>query len=281
MGEVSEMVISPVPSERLPLLCQAAPRTTYLSQEEVVHQASAAPWLGLRRALLCLLGGLFASMLAAAAVLLVTMPRLQLPLAWWQKSSFYHLPATYFPDSNSDGHGDLEGKREETRPSPCALPQMLTKEGPTESSSCWLSLPSPGVRQQLGQLQVLPIQALVLGPILEADGANLTRLCPAYGSLEQLRGLVDEGHEKGMCVCGMPRCGTCLGLSRSQAHHQPGCAGKGPWQQSPWQHMKLCPGGQESQQVRGPPPSSLAYRFPDTPAVTPGGSPQTGAGTEL
>ncbi|KAJ6663891.1 hypothetical protein lerEdw1_009972 [Lerista edwardsae] len=165
MGKVTEMAVPPVPSERLPLLCQAVPSTTYLSQEEVVHQASAAPWLGLRRALLCLLGGLFVSMLAAAVVLLLTMPRLHAPLAWWQKSAFYHLPAAHFPDSNSDGPGDLEG-----------------------------------VRQQLGQLLALPVQALVLGPVLEADGANLTRLCPAYGSLEQLRGLVDEGHEKGIRI---------------------------------------------------------------------------------
>ncbi|XP_066494245.1 amino acid transporter heavy chain SLC3A2-like [Tiliqua scincoides] len=165
MGKVTDMIISPVPSERLPLLCQAAPSTTYLSQEEVVQEASAAPWQGLRRALLCLLGGLFISMLAAAVVLLVTMPRLHSPLFWWQKSSFYHLQPADFPDSNSDGHGDLEG-----------------------------------VRQQLGQLLALPIQALVLGSILETDNANLTRVCPAYGSLKELRELVDEGHQKGIRI---------------------------------------------------------------------------------
>lgn len=54
-----------------------------------------------------------------------------------------------------------------------------------------------GVRQQLDQLATLPIQALVLGPILEGRGANLTQIIPAHGSLAQLQALVTDGHKRG------------------------------------------------------------------------------------
>ncbi|XP_054855928.1 4F2 cell-surface antigen heavy chain-like [Eublepharis macularius] len=165
MGKAEAMDACQVPSERLPLLCQAAPSPTYLSQEEVVQQASAAPWQGLRQVLLCLLGALFACMLATALLLLVTMPRPPPPLAWWQKASFYHLPPTAFPDSNGDGHGDLRG-----------------------------------VRPLLDRLLELPVQALVLGSILEGDSANLSRICSAHGSLEQLRALVNDGHKQGIRI---------------------------------------------------------------------------------
>lgn len=112
MGKVEDMVIlTRAPSERLPLLGQAAPSSpTYLSQEEVVQQASAAPWPGLRRALVCLLVALYASLLSMAVLLLLTMPRPPPPLAWWQKASFYHLPPASFPDSNGDANGDLTGE---------------------------------------------------------------------------------------------------------------------------------------------------------------------------
>lgn len=108
MGKVEDTVISQMPSERLPLLCQAAPSATCLSQEEVVQQAGTAPWQGLRKTLLCLVGALFSCLLTTAVLLLVTMPRPT--IAWWQKSTYYHLPPISFSDSNHDGHGDLEGK---------------------------------------------------------------------------------------------------------------------------------------------------------------------------
>ncbi|XP_072836186.2 uncharacterized protein LOC140702069 isoform X2 [Pogona vitticeps] len=165
MGKVEDMVIlARAPSERLPLLGQAAPSTpTYLSQEEVVQRANAAPWPGLRRALVCLLGVLFACLLSMAVLLLLTLPRPPPPLTWWQKAAFYHLPPDSFPDSNGDDHGDLTG-----------------------------------VRHQLDQLSELPIQALVLGPILERNIANLSRILPVHGSLQHLRALVDDGLQKGI-----------------------------------------------------------------------------------
>ncbi|XP_062996745.1 amino acid transporter heavy chain SLC3A2-like [Elgaria multicarinata webbii] len=166
MGKVEDTaIVSQVPSEHLPLLSPAAPSTTYLTQEEVVQQASTAPWPGLRKALLYLLGVVFACMLSMAILLLLRMPRPRPPLAWWQKSSFYRLPPTSFPDSNGDGYGDLAGV------------------------SC-----------QLDQLLGLSIQALVLGPILEGDLANLSSLLPAHGSLEQLQALANDGRKRGVRI---------------------------------------------------------------------------------
>ncbi|XP_070806323.1 amino acid transporter heavy chain SLC3A2-like [Pituophis catenifer annectens] len=154
-----------VPNEHLPLLAKAAPSATYLSQQEVAEQGSAAPWPGLRKALISLLGGLFACMLLLAVALLLSLPRPHPPLGWWQKAAFYHLPPSSFPDSDGDGWGDLAG-----------------------------------VRQQLDQLATLPIQALVLGPILEGRGANLTQIIPAHGSLAQLQALVTDGRKKGIRI---------------------------------------------------------------------------------
>ncbi|CAI5780700.1 4F2 cell-surface antigen heavy chain-like [Podarcis lilfordi] len=166
MGKAEDVVLtSQVPSESIPLLGHALPSPTYLSQEEVVQQAGSAPWPGVRKALLCLLGALFACLLALAVLLLVTMPRPRPPLVWWQKASFYHLPAASFPDSDGDGQGDLEG-----------------------------------VRCQLDQLLAFSIQALVLGPILESDLANLSRILPAHGSQEQLGALVDVGKKEGLRI---------------------------------------------------------------------------------
>ncbi|XP_058052309.1 4F2 cell-surface antigen heavy chain-like [Ahaetulla prasina] len=154
-----------VPNEHLPLLAKAAPSTTYLSQQEVAEQGSAAPWPGLRKALISLLGGLFACMLLLAVALLFSLPRPHPPLGWWQKAAFYHLPPSCFPDSDGDGWGDLAG-----------------------------------VRQQLDQLATLPIQALVLGPILEGGGANLTQIIPAHGSLAQLQALLTDGRKRGIRI---------------------------------------------------------------------------------
>lgn len=58
--------------------------------------------------------------------------------------------------------------------------------------------PPPGVRHQLDQLLELPIQALVLGPILERNIVNLSRILPAHGSLAHLQALVNDGLQKGM-----------------------------------------------------------------------------------
>ncbi|XP_063168308.1 amino acid transporter heavy chain SLC3A2-like isoform X2 [Candoia aspera] len=154
-----------MPSEHLPLLDKAAPSTTYLSQAEVAEQGGAAPWPGLRKALIGLLGGLLACMLALAVALLLALPRPHPPLGWWQKAAFYHLPPSSFPDSNSDGWGDLAG-----------------------------------VRQELGWLAALSIQALVLGPILAGRGANLTQIVPAHGSLAQLQALAIDGHKRGIRI---------------------------------------------------------------------------------
>ncbi|XP_025024088.1 4F2 cell-surface antigen heavy chain-like [Python bivittatus] len=153
------------PSEHRPLLGKADLSTTYLSQEEVAEQGSAAPWPGLRQALIGLWGGLFACMLALAVVLLLTLPWPRPPLGWWQKATFYHLPPSSFPDSNGDGWGDLAG-----------------------------------VRQELDQLVALSIQALVLGPILAGRGANLSQIVPAHGSLAQLQALAIDGHKRGIRI---------------------------------------------------------------------------------
>ncbi|XP_042295112.1 uncharacterized protein LOC121915193 isoform X2 [Sceloporus undulatus] len=160
MGKVKDTVIlSQMSGEHLPLLGQAAPIATYLSQDEVVQQAGAARWVCLRRATFGLLGVLFACLLIMAVLLLLTMPRPRPPLAWWQKASFYHLPAASFPDSNGDGHGDLGG-----------------------------------VRHQLDHLLERSIQALVLGSILE--GHNLSHILPAHGSLGHLQALVNDAHKR-------------------------------------------------------------------------------------
>ncbi|KAH0631630.1 hypothetical protein JD844_006060 [Phrynosoma platyrhinos] len=91
MGKVEDTVLtSQVSGEHLPLLGQAAPITTYLSQDEVVQQAGAATWVRLRKATFGLLGALFACMLIMAVLLLLTMPRPRPPLAWvlmvWDES---------------------------------------------------------------------------------------------------------------------------------------------------------------------------------------------------
>lgn len=65
----------------------------------------------------------------------------------------------------------------------------------------FLCLPSLGpadVRHDLDWFLASSIQVLVLGPVLEGDGANLSRICPTYGSLEQLQGLVEDGRKQGM-----------------------------------------------------------------------------------
>ncbi|XP_060114320.1 4F2 cell-surface antigen heavy chain-like [Heteronotia binoei] len=166
MGKAEAAVACQVPSERLPLLSQPAPSSAaYLSQEEVVQQARAAPWQGLRTALLCLVAALFVCMLATALALLLTMHRPAPLLSWWQKTSFYRLPPASFPDSDGDGHGDLEG-----------------------------------VRHLLDQLVELPAQALVLGGVLKGDGANLSSVLSTHGSLEQLQLLVADGHHSGIRI---------------------------------------------------------------------------------
>ncbi|KAL8211986.1 UNVERIFIED_CONTAM: hypothetical protein K2H54_032686 [Gekko kuhli] len=165
MGKAEATIAYQVPGEQLPLLSPPPPSAPYLSQEEVVQQARAAPWKGLRTALLCLVAALFACMLATALTLLLKMHRPAPPLSWWQKAAFYHLPSTSFPDSNGDGHGDLEG-----------------------------------VRRLLDRLVELPVQALVLGPVLEGDGANLSSVCSSHGSLEKLQALVADGHKKGIRI---------------------------------------------------------------------------------
>ncbi|KAL8219966.1 UNVERIFIED_CONTAM: hypothetical protein K2H54_037078 [Gekko kuhli] len=165
MGKAEATIAYQVPGEQLPLLSPPPPSAPYLSQEEVVQQARAAPWKGLRTALLCLVAALFACMLATALALLLKMHRPAPPLSWWQKAAFYHLPSTSFPDSNGDRHGDLEG-----------------------------------VRRLLDRLVELPVQALVLGPVLEGDGANLSSVCSSHGSLEKLQALVADGHKKGIRV---------------------------------------------------------------------------------
>ncbi|XP_039218065.1 4F2 cell-surface antigen heavy chain-like isoform X1 [Crotalus tigris] len=164
MGKVEDCATL-VPSEHLPLLAQAAPNATYLSQQEVAEQGSAAPWPGLRKALISLLGGLFACLLLLAVALLLSLPRPSPPLGWWQKAAFYHLPPSSFPDSDGDGWGDLAG-----------------------------------IRQQLDWLVALPIQALVLGPVLEGRGANLSQIVPAHGSLAQLQALARDGRKRGIRI---------------------------------------------------------------------------------
>ncbi|XP_013922224.1 PREDICTED: 4F2 cell-surface antigen heavy chain-like [Thamnophis sirtalis] len=164
MGKLGDGA-TPMHSEHLPLLAKAAPSATYLSQQEVAEQGSAAPWPGLRRALISLLAGLFACMLLLAVALLLSLPRPRPALGWWQKAAFYHLPPSSFLDSDGDGWGDLAG-----------------------------------VRQQLDQLATLPIQALVLGSILEGGGANLTQIVPARGSLAQLQALLTDGHKRGIRI---------------------------------------------------------------------------------
>ncbi|XP_077174731.1 4F2 cell-surface antigen heavy chain-like isoform X2 [Paroedura picta] len=165
MGKAEAPVANRVPSERLPLLSQPSSSGAYLSQEEVVQQARGPPWKGLRIALLCLVAALFVCMLATALALLLMMPQPGLPLSWWQKATFYHLPSASFPDSNGDGHGDLEG-----------------------------------VSHLLGRLVELPAQALVLGSVLEGSGTNLTRVRSVHGSLEQLWLLLAEGHRHGIRI---------------------------------------------------------------------------------
>lgn len=91
---------------------------------------------------------------------------------WWQSAAFYHLYLPSFADGNGDGFGDL-----------------------------------PGVREHVDHLAWLGVDAVWLSPFcrsrMEDFGYDVTDYCdvdPAFGTLADLRGLVDDLHRRGIRV---------------------------------------------------------------------------------
>ncbi|MFM8322246.1 MAG: maltose alpha-D-glucosyltransferase, partial [Chloroflexota bacterium] len=91
---------------------------------------------------------------------------------WFQDAVFYEIYIRAYSDSNADGHGDL-----------------------------------PGVISKLDYLQELGVDCLWLQPFypspLRDDGydvADYYNILPEYGSVEDLRRLIDQAHARGMRV---------------------------------------------------------------------------------
>ncbi|MBJ8346762.1 glycoside hydrolase family 13 protein [Antrihabitans sp. YC2-6] len=91
---------------------------------------------------------------------------------WWQKSVFYQVYPRSFADSNGDGIGDLEG-----------------------------------IREKLGYLELLGVDAIWLCPVMRspmADGgydvSDPRDIDPMFGGVEALDGLVTEAHARRMRV---------------------------------------------------------------------------------
>jgi len=89
---------------------------------------------------------------------------------WWQRSVVYQVYARSFQDSNGDGVGDLRG-----------------------------------IRQRLDHLEWLDIDAVWLSPIYPSpmadfsyDVADYTDVDPLFGTLEDLDGLIEDLHRRGM-----------------------------------------------------------------------------------
>jgi alpha-glucosidase len=95
-----------------------------------------------------------------------------MPDAWWREAVIYQIYPRSFQDTNGDGVGDLTG-----------------------------------VRSRLGYLEWLGVDAVWLSPIYPSpmadfgyDVRDYRDVDPSFGSLMDLRLLVDEAHERGMKI---------------------------------------------------------------------------------
>lgn len=106
-------------------------------------------------------------------------------MEWWENASFYHLYLPSFADGNADGFGDLIG-----------------------------------VRQRADYLAWLGVDAVWLSPFcrsrMEDFGYDVTDyfdVDPAFGSMDDLHGLVDDLHQRGIRVV------MDLVVNHSSRHH--------------------------------------------------------------
>ncbi|WP_415976597.1 alpha-amylase family glycosyl hydrolase [Rhodococcus sp. 077-4] len=93
-------------------------------------------------------------------------------LLWWQDAVFYQIYPRSFADSNGDGVGDLDG-----------------------------------IRDKLGYLELLGIDAVWIGPITRSpmadhgyDVSNPRDIDPLFGNLEIFDALIDEAHARDIKV---------------------------------------------------------------------------------
>ena len=91
---------------------------------------------------------------------------------WYKNAVFYEISVRAFKDSNGDGHGDL----------------------------C-------GLTEKLDYLQTLGVDCIWIMPIypspLKDDGydiADYYSVDSAYGSLDQLKGMIEAAHQRGIRI---------------------------------------------------------------------------------
>jgi alpha-glucosidase len=89
---------------------------------------------------------------------------------WWKHTTFYHIYVKSFKDSNNDGIGDLQG-----------------------------------IIQKLDHFCDAGVEAIWLSPIFQSpkmdqgyDISNYMDIDPDYGTIDDLKQLIDEAHEKGV-----------------------------------------------------------------------------------
>ncbi|RJT42116.1 alpha-amylase, partial [Legionella taurinensis] len=93
-------------------------------------------------------------------------------LSWWQDAVFFQIYPRSFADANGDGIGDLDG-----------------------------------IRDKLGYLELLGIDAIWIGPITRSpmadhgyDVSDPRDIDPMFGSLEIFDALLDEAHARDIKV---------------------------------------------------------------------------------
>jgi alpha-glucosidase len=95
---------------------------------------------------------------------------------WWRDAVLYHVYVRSFADTNGDGIGDLPGvlaRLDHLRGGPHAL----------DVDAVWLSPFFPSPQADFGY-----------------DIADYLGVDPTYGTLDDLRALIDELHRRGMRV---------------------------------------------------------------------------------
>ncbi len=102
-----------------------------------------------------------------------------MPLPWWNDRVFYEIFVRSFNDSNGDGKGDLRGVIDRL--------DYLNDGDPTTTTD-------------------LGVTGLWLMPIMRSpsyhgyDVLNYTGINPDYGTMDDLRELIDAAHERGIAV---------------------------------------------------------------------------------
>lgn len=152
-----------------PLLSQPSPSPA------VLVRSGKSKWLKLFR--YAMVGGAFVMLFAflTAAIVLVALapPCSAVPkdgLVWWKTTVIYQCYPRSFKDTTGDGSGDLQG-----------------------------------IREKLDYLHDLGINALWLNPIFRSpqkdngyDVSNYTDVDALYGSMDDLEGLLQDAHSRGM-----------------------------------------------------------------------------------